>query len=244
MKRFLRQILTSLRKIHLMLDKKIIIALDYDSITDVDSLCNQINPTQCRLKVGKQLFTRYGGSIIKNLQNQDFEIFLDLKFHDIPTTVYKACRAAFDLGIWMLNIHIQGGERMIKAALKARDECNPSGKLIGVTALTSLNNDDLSIYNFNERSSLVNHLALKAYNCGMDGIVCSPGDISKIGISDDDFQYVTPGIRLNQNKDDHEQAFTPQDAVKLGASYLVLGRAVTESDNPDATIKSIIKSID
>ena len=86
MKRFLRQILTSLRKIHLMLDKKIIIALDYDSITDVDSLCNQINPTQCRLKVGKQLFTRYGGSIIKNLQNQDFEIFLDLKFHDIPTT--------------------------------------------------------------------------------------------------------------------------------------------------------------
>ena len=132
-----------------MLDKKIIIALDYDSITDVDSLCNQINPTQCRLKVGKQLFTRYGGSIIKNLQNQDFEIFLDLKFHDIPTTVYKACRAAFDLGIWMLNIHIQGGERMIKAALKARDESNPSGKLIGVTALTSLNNDDLSIYNFN-----------------------------------------------------------------------------------------------
>ena len=111
-----------------MLDKKIIIALDYDSITDVDSLCNQINPTQCRLKVGKQLFTRYGGSIIKNLQNQDFEIFLDLKFHDIPTTVYKACRAAFDLGIWMLNIHIQGGDRMIKAALKARDESNPSGK--------------------------------------------------------------------------------------------------------------------
>ena len=99
----------------------------------------------------------------------------------------------------------------------ARDESNPSGKLIGVTALTSLNNDDLSIYNFNERSSLVNHLALKAYNCGMDGIVCSPGDISKIGISDDDFQYVTPGIRLNQNKDDHAQAFTPQDAVKLGA---------------------------
>jgi len=151
MKRFLRQILTSLRKIHLMLDKKIIIALDYDSITDVDSLCNKINPTQCRLKVGKQLFTRYGGSIIKNLQNQDFEIFLDLKFHDIPTTVYKACRAAFDLGIWMLNIHIQGGERMIKAALKARDESNPSGKLIGVTALTSLNNDDLSTIQFQRK---------------------------------------------------------------------------------------------
>ena len=144
----------------------------------------------------------------------------------------------------MLNIHIQGGERMIKAALKARDDSNPSGKLIGVTALTSLNNDDLSIFNFNERSSLVNHLALKAYSCGMDGIVCSPGDISKIKITDDNFQYVTPGIRLTQNKDDHEQAFTPQDAVKLGASYLVLGRAVTESDNPDVTIKSIIKSID
>ena len=227
-----------------MVDKKIIIALDYDSVAEVDSLCNQINPAQCRLKIGKQLFTRYGGNIVKNLQQRDFEIFLDLKFHDIPTTVYKACRAAFDLGVWMLNIHIQGGEKMIEAAIKARDESNPSSKLIGVTALTSLNNDDLSIYNFHDRSSLVNHLAIRAHGCGINGVVCSPGDIAKIEISDDNFQYVTPGIRLNQNKDDHEQAFTPQDAVKLGASYLVLGRAVTESDNPDATIKSIIKSID
>lgn len=227
-----------------MLDKKIIIALDYDSVAEVDSLCNQINPVQCRLKIGKQLFTRYGGNIVKNLQHRDFEIFLDLKFHDIPTTVYKACRAAFDLGVWMLNIHIQGGEKMIEAAIKARDESNPSSKLIGVTALTSLNNDDLSIYNFNDRSSLVNHLALRAHGCGMDGVVCSPGDIAKIEISDDNFQYVTPGIRLTQNQDDHEKAFTPQDAVKLGSSYLVLGRAVTESDNPEATIKSVIESID
>ena len=227
-----------------MLDKKIIIALDYDSIAEVDSLCNQINPVQCRLKIGKQLFTRYGGNIVKNLQHRDFEIFLDLKFHDIPTTVYKACRAAFDLGVWMLNIHIQGGEKMIEAAIKARDESNPSSKLIGVTALTSLNKDDLSIYNFNDRSSLVNHLALRAHGCGMDGVVCSPGDIAKIEISDDNFQYVTPGIRLTQNQDDHEKAFTPQDAVKLGSSYLVLGRAVTESDNPEATIKSVIESID
>ena len=227
-----------------MLDKKIIIALDYDSVAEVDSLCNQINPVQCRLKIGKQLFTRYGGNIVKNLQHRDFEIFLDLKFHDIPTTVYKACRAAFDLGVWMLNIHIQGGEKMIEAAIKARDESNPSSKLIGVTALTSLNKDDLSIYNFNDRSSLVNHLALRAHGCGMDGVVCSPGDIAKIEISDDNFQYVTPGIRLTQNKDDHEKAFTPQDAVKLGSSYLVLGRAVTESDNPEATIKSVIESID
>ena len=227
-----------------MLDKKIIIALDYDSVAEVDSLCNQINPVQCRLKIGKQLFTRYGGNIVKNLQHRDFEIFLDLKFHDIPTTVYKACRAAFDLGVWMLNIHIQGGEKMIEAAIKARDESNPSSKLIGVTALTSLNKDDLSIYNFSDRSSLVNHLALRAYGCGMDGVVCSPGDIAKIEISDDNFQYVTPGIRLTQNQDDHEKAFTPQDAVKLGSSYLVLGRAVTESDNPEATIKSVIESID
>ena len=227
-----------------MLDKKIIIALDYDSVAEVDSLCNQINPVQCRLKIGKQLFTRYGGNIVKNLQHRDFEIFLDLKFHDIPTTVYKACRAAFDLGVWMLNIHIQGGEKMIEAAIKARDESNPSSKLIGVTALTSLNKDDLSIYNFSDRSSLVNHLALRAHGCGMDGVVCSPGDIAKIEISDDNFQYVTPGIRLTQNQDDHEKAFTPQDAVKLGSSYLVLGRAVTESDNPEATIKSVIESID
>jgi orotidine-5'-phosphate decarboxylase len=227
-----------------MLDKKIIIALDYDSVAEVDSLCNQINPVQCRLKIGKQLFTRYGGNIVKNLQHRDFEIFLDLKFHDIPTTVYKACRAAFDLGVWMLNIHIQGGEKMIEAAIKARDESNPSSKLIGVTALTSLNKDDLSIYNFNDRSSLVNHLALRAHGCGMDGVVCSPGDIAKIEISDDNFQYVTPGIRLTQNQDDHEKAFTPQDAVKLGSNYLVLGRAVTESDNPEATIKSVIESID
>ena len=224
-------------------DKKIIIALDYDSLNEVDSLCGKIDPTQCRLKVGKQLFTRYGSAIIKNLQKKEFEIFLDLKFHDIPTTVYKACRAAFDLGIWMLNIHIQGGERMISAALKARDESNPSGKLIGVTALTSLNEEDLSIYNFKDRASLVNHLAFKAYNCGMTGIVCSPGDIPAIKISDNNFQYITPGIRLDSNKDDHENSFTPQDALELGSNYLVLGRAVTEAENPDATISSIIKSI-
>ncbi len=227
-----------------MLDKQIIVALDYDSVDEVNSLCDQIDPTQCRLKVGKQLFTRYGGTIVKNLQGQGFEIFLDLKFHDIPTTVYKACSAAFDLGVWMLNIHTQGGEKMIEAALKARDDSNPSSKLIGVTALTSLNKDDLSIYNFNERSSLVNHLALKAHSCGLNGIVCSPGDIAQIEISDNKFQYITPGIRLTSNKDDHEKAFTPQDAVKLGSNYLVLGRAVTESDNPQTTIRSIIESID
>ena len=226
-----------------MCDIKIIIALDYDNINEVDSLCEKLNPANCRLKIGKQLFTRYGPNIVKNLQNKGFEIFLDLKFHDIPTTVYKASRAAFDLGIWMLNIHIQGGKKMILSALEARNETNESAKLIGVSALTSLGSDDLHIYKFDSRSSLANNLAEKASTYGLDGIVCSPGDIPAIGITDEKFEYITPGIRLNSKKDDHDKTFSPQEAIKLGSTYLVLGRAVTESDSPDETVQSIIKSI-
>ena len=205
-----------------MHDIKIIIALDYDTIKEVDSLCEKLDPSFCRLKIGKQLFTRYGAKIVNSLQSRGYEIFLDLKFHDIPTTVYKASKAAFDLGIWMLNVHIQGGEKMILSALKARDETNTSAKLIGVTALTSLDSDDLSIYKFSSRSSLVNDLAKKASTYGMNGVVCSPGDIPNIGIVDNKFEYVTPGIRLNTKKDDHDKTFTPEDAIRLGSTHLVL----------------------
>lgn len=226
-----------------MSDNKIIVALDYDNIDDVNSLCKFLNPENCRLKVGKQLFTRYGRIIIDNLHEHGFEVFLDLKFHDIPITVYKASKAAFELGIWMLNIHILGGEEMISAAVKARDEVNKNANLIGVTALTSLGSKDLSVFNFESRTSLVRYLSKIAFENKLNGIVCSPGDIASIDIDDKKFKYITPGIRLDQKKDDHDKTFSPQEAIKLGSDYLVLGRALTLSKDPELTIKSVIECI-
>ena len=127
-----------------MYKQNIIIALDYDDENKIYDFCDQIDPSICKIKIGKQVFTKYGPKIIDNLQSKKFEIFLDLKFHDIPTTVYKASREAFDLGIWMLNVHLLGGIEMIKAAKQARDEVNSDANLIGVTLLTSTTNKSLN----------------------------------------------------------------------------------------------------
>ena len=127
--------------------KKIIIALDYDHIDNALALADNLNPDLCRLKIGKELFTKYGPEIVSQIQKKGFEIFLDLKFHDIPTTVYKACISAISLNVWMLNIHLSGGLNMAEAAMKAKLDCESSSKIIGVTALTSLSDEDcLNIY--------------------------------------------------------------------------------------------------
>ena len=159
---------------------KIIIALDYDNKKDVVNLCDQLDPAYCRLKIGKQLFTKLGPDIIESIHIRNFEIFLDLKFHDIPTTVYKACLEAYKLGVWMLNIHLLGGEEMIIAAKEARNQQNPSALLIGVTLLTSHDNDSLINLGFTDRKTTVRKLAVLANKCSIDGIVCSPSDLDSI----------------------------------------------------------------
>ena len=222
-------------------NKKIIVALDYDNLDSVTNLINSIDPELCRIKIGKELFTKYGPSIVKNIHERGFEIFLDLKFHDIPTTVYKACISAFSLNIWMLNIHLTGGYDMAVSAMKAKKDCQSNSKLIGVTALTSLSDDDcIKIYGC-KRSDQLKKMKDIGLEADIDGFVCSPYDINTLAAEDKIF--VTPGIRTNSNTQDHHKVITPVKALQLGSTYLVIGRSITESLEPSKELKEIYQSL-
>jgi len=221
--------------------KKIIVALDYDNLDSVTNLINSIDPELCRIKIGKELFTKYGPSIVKNIHEKGFEIFLDLKFHDIPTTVYKACISAFSLNIWMLNIHLTGGYDMAVSAMKAKKDCQSNSKLIGVTALTSLSDDDcIKIYGC-KRSDQLKKMKDIGLEADIDGFVCSPYDINTLAAEDKIF--VTPGIRTNSNTQDHHKVITPVKALQLGSTYLVIGGSITESLEPSKELKEIYQSL-
>ena len=221
--------------------KKIIVALDYNNIEDAIKFIDNIDPSLCRIKIGKELFTKYGPKIILELHNKGFEIFLDLKFHDIPTTVYKACISALSLNVWMLNIHLSGGHDMAIAAMNAKKECQSNSKLIGVTVLTSLTDDDcIRIYGCN-RSDQLKRLKDIGLDADIDGFVCSPYDIDILKA--DNKIFVTPGIRTNANTNDHHKVITPKEALKLGSNYLVIGRSITESSIPNKEIERIVNSL-
>ena len=221
--------------------KKIIVALDYNNIDEVLKFIDNIDPSLCRVKIGKELFTKYGPKTILELHNRGFEVFLDLKFHDIPTTVYKACISALSLNIWMLNIHLSGGHDMAIAAMNAKKDCQSNSKLIGVTALTSLTDDDcIRIYGCN-RSDQLKRLKDIGLDANIDGFVCSPYDITILKA--DNKIFVTPGIRTNKNTNDHHKVITPQEALKLGSNYLVIGRSITESSDPNKEIERIVNSL-
>ena len=227
-----------------MYKENIIIALDYGDKNKLYNFCDQIDPTLCKLKIGKQVFTKYGPEIINNLHKKKFKIFLDLKFHDIPTTVYKACLEAFNLGIWMLNIHLLGGTEMINAAKIARDEVNKEAMLIGVTLLTSTTDKNLNHIGLDERPTIIKKLAELASKSNIDGVVCSPADIRFIREVNRKLLFITPGIRLDTTKNEHTEIFTPREAIKLGSNYIVIGRPVTESQNPMEIIRNIIDKVD
>ena len=221
--------------------KKIIVALDYDHIDNALALADNLNPDSCRLKIGKELFSKYGPEIVSQIQKKGFEIFLDLKFHDIPTTVYKACISAFSLNVWMLNIHLSGGLNMAEAAMKAKLDCESSSKIIGVTVLTSLSDEDcLNVYGCSRENEL---LRLKdiALEAEIDGFVCSPYDINVL--QDVTKIYVTPGIRLGDSKQDHHKVAGPKEALNLGSHYLVIGRSITDNVNPNGILEKILNSL-
>ena len=221
--------------------KKIIVALDYNSNEEVLKFIDDIDPSLCRLKIGKELFTKYGPKTILELHDKGFEVFLDLKFHDIPTTVYKACISALSLNVWMLNIHLSGGYDMAIAAMNAKKDCQSDSKLIGVTVLTSLTDDDcIRIYGC-KRSDQLRRLKDIGLDANLDGFVCSPYDIDILKA--DNKIFVTPGIRTNDNNNDHHKVITPQEALKLGSDYLVIGRSITESSNPNNELGRIINSL-
>ncbi|HSH53666.1 MAG TPA: orotidine-5'-phosphate decarboxylase [Methylotenera sp.] len=216
-------------------DPKIIVALDYADEKSALKLVEQLDPTLCRLKVGKELFTSAGPLFVEKLSRSDFGVFLDLKFHDIPNTVAKACTAASNLGVWMLNVHASGGFEMMQAAQQAVNNSDTKPLLIAVTVLTSMNQEALSKIGIQtDLATHVLNLAKLTKQAGLDGVVCSALEASvlrkEIGY---DFCLVTPGIRpANTNQDDQSRVVTPVDALNLGASYLVIGRPITQADNP------------
>ncbi len=226
---------------------KIIVAMDFDNAQQAIALADQLDPKLCHLKVGKELFTRCGPSIVEEMQKRGFNIFLDLKFHDIPNTVAKAVRAAADLGVWMVNVHISGGRQMLMAANEALASISGTKPLlIGVTVLTSLDDKDLREVGFNySPQQLVKHLAKLAHDCGLDGVVCSPQESFMLNeLLGDNFLLVTPGIRpLAAAAVDQKRIMTPSQAIKSGSDYLVIGRPITQSHAPLDALKTIIDEL-
>ena len=230
-----------------MLDNKIVVALDFDKQSEALDLVSRLDPNLCRLKVGKEMFTHFGPGFVTELHNRGFQVFLDLKFHDIPNTVAKAVKAAAELGVWMVNVHASGGTKMMKAA---KEILEPYGEkaplLIAVTVLTSMGQEDLKDLGIdNTPEQQVEFLAELAFDAGLDGVVCSAQEAKmlkqKFGSN---FKLVTPGIRTEEaSTDDQKRIMTPKSAVAAGADYLVIGRAITKSKDPIETMKRIYNSI-
>ena len=227
-------------------ESKVIVALDFPQQVSAMVLVDQLDPRLCRLKVGKELFTAAGPSFVKLLVAKGFDVFLDLKFHDIPNTVAKAVIAVADLGVWMTNVHASGGSRMMRAAKQALVERHSDMLLIGVTVLTSMEDEDLAEVSV-ERSvdDQVLHLATLAKQANLDGVVCSAQEVRLLKSSfGGTFNLVTPGVRLaGAGADDQRRVTTPVEAVSLGSDYLVIGRPITQSPDPLATLKQINASI-
>lgn len=225
-----------------MNDPKIIVALDYNQAEDALKLTQQLDPSKCRLKVGKELFTASGPSLIEALHQQNFDVFLDLKFHDIPNTVAKACKSASQLGVWMMNVHASGGMEMMQAAKRAVEDTQHKSILIAVTVLTSMNQTMLTQIGIHTPlKTHVLNLAKLTKEAGLDGVVCSAQETSSIReILGDDFCLVTPGIRpANATKDDQSRIVTPAEALKLGSHYLVIGRPITQAKDPLKALEAI-----
>ena len=226
---------------------KIIVALDYEKESDALALVDQIDPNLCRLKVGKEMFTTLGMNFVKQLHQRNFDVFLDLKYHDIPNTVARAVRSAADLGVWMVDLHASGGLRMMEEAKRILE---PYGKdaplLIAVTVLTSM--EDLDLLQIGINASLreqVLRLAHLTQRAGLDGVVCSPQEVEILrNACGEDFKLVTPGIRpIGADFGDQRRVMTPTAAIRAGSDYLVIGRPITKADNPVEVLCSINASI-
>lgn len=229
-----------------MNDPKIIIALDYPEAGPALALADRLQPSLCRLKVGKELFTAAGPALLEQLMNRGFEVFLDLKFHDIPNTVAQACKAAAGLGVWMVNVHALGGRKMLDAAREALANTGRRPKLIAVTLLTSMAQGDLDDLGIVATpAEMVLRLASLARDCGLDGVVCSAQEAALLRKQcGNDFCLVTPGIRPTQaSLDDQSRVMTPLAALRAGVNYLVIGRPITQAEDPLRALLDINREI-
>lgn len=226
--------------------KPIIVALDYPDQVAALNMASLLDPKDCRVKVGKELFTRAGPSVVESLQAKGFDVFLDLKYHDIPNTTAMAVKAAAELGVWMVNVHASGGRRMMEAAANVLAQSNSPTLLIAVTVLTSMEKSDLEELGIDLDPALhVERLAHLTAQSGLDGVVCSAQEavMLRAGLPRE-FYLVTPGIRpADAASGDQKRIMTPVDALTAGSSHLVIGRPITQSANPAATCAAIIQEI-
>ncbi len=229
-----------------MIDPKIIVALDYSEARPALDLVSRLQPSLCRLKVGKELFTAAGPKIVEQCMQRGFEVFLDLKFHDIPNTTAQACKAAASLGVWMVNVHALGGRKMMEAAREAIASSTRPPQLIAVTVLTSMAQQDLADIGIAATpAEMVSRLATLARDSGLDGVVCSAQEAALLRKScGANFCLVTPGIRpADAAADDQSRIMTPSAALQNGSSYLVIGRPITKAVDPLLSLQNISREI-
>lgn len=227
-------------------DPKIVVALDFPKTPLAYDFVQQLDPNLCRLKVGKELFALGGPQLVEKLIAQGFDVFLDLKYHDIPNTVAMACHAAAEMGVWMVNVHSLGGRKMMEAAKEAVLSASHQPLLIGVTILTSMETEDLAEIGLEGTpKENVLRLAKLAKSSGLDGVVCSAQEASDLRSElGQDFCLVTPGIRPEKaDVNDQKRIMTPADAISAGSSYLVVGRPITQAQDPLAVLNAINASI-
>ena len=227
-------------------DPRVIVALDFADLGPARELVRRVDPSLCRLKVGKEMYTRYGPHFVEELTRAGFDVFLDLKFHDIPSTVAAACAAAADLGVWMVNVHASGGRRMMEAARDRLARSSHHPLLIAVTVLTSLGQPDIEEIGLTGSAEAnVLRLAALAKAARLDGVVCSPREAAAIrGEVGPGFLLVTPGVRpASAALDDQQRVMTPADAIAAGADYLVIGRPVTQSPDPVRVLHDLAAQI-
>ena len=227
---------------------RIIVALDVSTLQELDKLLNELDPQLCRVKVGKELFTTFGPDVVTRIMRKNFEVFLDLKFHDIPNTTSHAVKAAADMGVWMVNVHASGGRKMMEACRNILDNYSSPPLLIAVTILTSLSGEELEEIGFaNSTDDAVFRLAQLAQSSGMDGVVCSALEAPTLkGKLGQGFCLVTPGIRplFTVSKDDQSRVVAPKQAIENGSHYLVIGRPITQSGNPSEVLTRIVSELE
>ena len=228
-------------------EPRIIVALDYPNAQAAWSLIDQLRADLCRLKIGKEMFTRSGPAFVEQVIERGFDVFLDLKYHDIPNTVAAACDAAADLGVWMMNVHASGGRRMMEAAAQKLARHSRPPLLIAVTVLTSLSREELNEIGLpGSPEENVLRLAGLARESGLDGVVCSPREAATLrNRFGSDFILVTPGVRpASASRDDQTRVMTPGDAIRAGSSYLVVGRPITAAPEPLAALQAISMEVE
>lgn len=225
------------------LSSPVIVALDFPDAANTLEFVSKMTAGTCRLKVGKELFTASGAKLVETLVARGFDVFLDLKYHDIPNTVASACKVAAELGVWMVDVHASGGQKMIEAARDVLSAYSKPPLLIAVTVLTSLTDADMALFGANTVNEMVERLALLAKQSGADGVVCSALEAQRLrALCGDTFQLVTPGIRpasYEKNSDDQRRIMTPIQAMQAGSNYLVIGRPITRAADPNAALAAI-----